>query len=163
MKTLTLIRHSKSSWDIPIEDKLRPLSVRGIRDAHACSTKLAEILPAVNSIFCSTAKRTRDTAMIFAQYMSWPFESLYYTDKLYTFKGTELERFIRAINDTCENAILFGHNDAITDIVNKFGDQKIANVPTTGIISMRFNSNKWNDIEHGEITQVLFPRHLIYD
>ncbi|HCY25183.1 MAG TPA: histidine phosphatase family protein, partial [Cryomorphaceae bacterium] len=38
MKTLYLVRHSKSSWSINgISDRDRPLKGRGIKDAHLVS------------------------------------------------------------------------------------------------------------------------------
>jgi len=35
MKQLLLIRHAKSSWDMPLDDKSRPLINRGIKDSQA--------------------------------------------------------------------------------------------------------------------------------
>jgi phosphohistidine phosphatase len=36
MKNLILIRHAKSNWDAPLQD--RPLDQRGMKDAHLVSS-----------------------------------------------------------------------------------------------------------------------------
>jgi phosphohistidine phosphatase len=160
MKNLILIRHAKSSWDFPILDRERALSQRGIQDAHMVATKIDSFLPKSNIIWSSTAKRASDTAIIFAQNLSWPIESIIFKEDLYTFDDTKLERTIKQCNNSYENIILFGHNGAITDFVNKFGDRYIDNVPTAGFVSMVFDINEWANIKKGKTIKTLFPRDL---
>lgn len=160
MKTLILVRHGKSSWNAPLEDYDRPLTDRGIRDAHHIAEQASAILPKSYVIFSSRAKRAAETAIIFAQVFSFPLESIQFEQNLYTFDIVQLEDFIRNIDNACDNVILFGHNEAITDFVNKFGDVYIENVPTSGLLSFTFNNLVWSDISKGRITKVLFPRDL---
>jgi phosphohistidine phosphatase len=48
---------------------------------------------------------------------------------LYTF---DVKQWRKLLNfEKISNIILFGHNAAITDFVNKFGDVLIENVPTS--------------------------------
>ena len=90
----------------------------------------------------------------------WPLESIQYKDDLYTFDANKLERVIKSCSDDYENVILFGHNEAITELVNKFGDVFIDNVPTTGFVSISFNTNNWSSISEGKILKTIFPRDL---
>lgn len=163
MKNLILIRHSKSSWDAPIDDKQRALSIRGVQDAHLISQKINLLIPKTNLIWCSTAKRTTETAIIFAQNLSWPLESIVFKEELYTFDISKLEKTIKKCSNEYENVILFGHNEAITEFVNKFGDVFIDNVPTTGFVSISFTEDNWTYIKNGKTTKVLFPSHLKND
>jgi phosphohistidine phosphatase len=160
MKNLILIRHAKSSWETAQIDKNRPLSGRGILDAHLVATAVQKWIPKTNLIWSSTAKRASETATIFAQNLQWPLESIIYKDELYTFDVHELEKIIKNCGDGYENVIIFGHNEAITDFVNKFGSSKVANVATSGFVSITFPIASWNDLKTGTTQKILFPKEL---
>uniref|UniRef100_UPI00404B6DBB SixA phosphatase family protein n=1 Tax=Flavobacterium sp. TaxID=239 RepID=UPI00404B6DBB len=160
MKHLTLIRHAKSSWDSPTIDKNRDLSSKGIKNAHLIAQEAQAFLPKTNLIWSSTAKRASETALIFAQNLNWPLESIIYMDDLYTFDMRELVKIIKTCNNSYENVIIFGHNEAITHFVNKFGDNYIDNVPTSGVVSFELPIDSWQDLKPGKIKKTLFPRDL---
>jgi phosphohistidine phosphatase len=163
MKNLILIRHAKSSWDAPVHDKDRVLIQRGVRDAHLVAQNITDYLPKINLIWSSSAKRASETAIIFAQNLMWPIESILFKDELYTFDASKLEKVIKSCNNSYENVILFGHNEAITEFVNKFGDVFIDNVPTAGFVSLSFDVESWSTIHKGKINKILFPRDLKND
>jgi len=160
MKNLILIRHAKSNWDAPLSDKDRSLNKRGIDDAHLVSEKISGDLPKTFVIWSSTAKRASETAMIFTQNISCPVESIIFKDELYTFDSNQLEKTIKSCNNDYDCVILFGHNEAITDFVNKFGDVFIEHVPTSGFVSINFDNDAWGSIDKGTIGQVVFPKDL---
>lgn len=160
MKNLIIVRHAKSSWDAPVQDKDRTLASRGINDAHLVSSYITDYLPKRFVIWSSTAKRASETAMIFTQNMSCPVESIIFKDELYTFDSRELEQIIKSCDDGYDCVILFGHNEAITDFVNKFGDVFVDNVPTSGFVSINFDTDSWKDIRQGKIQKMVFPRDL---
>ena len=160
MKNLILVRHAKSSWYAPVPDKDRSISNRGVKDAQLVSSEVIKYLPKTFIIWSSTAKRASETATIFTQNMSCPLESIVYKDDLYTFECKELVKVIKFCNDSYDCVILFGHNEAITDFVNKFTDVFVENVPTSGFVSINFEVNSWEDIDKGEIKKMIFPRHL---
>lgn len=160
MKNLILIRHAKSSWEAPLEDKDRPLSKRGINDAHLVASEIEDHLPKSYIVWSSTAKRAKNTAYIFAENLSIPLETIIFKDDLYTFDAKSLEDVIKSCNNQFDNLILFGHNDAITNFVNTFGNHAVENVPTAGFVSLSFQQNDWKDIRKGTIEKVLFPSEL---
>jgi phosphohistidine phosphatase len=82
---------------------------------------------------------------------------------LYTFDENQLEKVIKSLNNDVENVILFGHNAAITNFVNKFGDGFIENVPTSGLVWIKFNCKEWKLLKKGTTQTVLFPRDLKYE
>jgi phosphohistidine phosphatase len=163
MKTLILVRHAKSSWEAPLRDYERPLQQRGIQDAHLVSLYICSSLPSQFIIYSSPARRAKDTAKIFAQNCSYPVESIIYTDELYTFDRQNLESEIKKLNNQYDNVMLFGHNEAITDFVNKFGDIFLENVSTCGVVSITFDIDEWSEIRHGKTTNVVFPKDLKHD
>ncbi|KOS05018.1 phosphohistidine phosphatase [Flavobacterium akiainvivens] len=160
MKNLILIRHAKSSWDAPLIDKDRPLSKRGINDAHLVADNVEGSLPQQYIVWSSTAQRAKNTAYIFAENLSIPVETIVFKDDLYTFDEKKLEKIIKSCDDQFDNLILFGHNDAITNFVNTFGNRDIDNVPTSGVVSLHFDQDNWKDIRKGRTETVLFPSDL---
>ena len=160
MKNLILVRHAKSSWATPIQDVDRPLLQRGISDAHLVSSRIMNYIPKTFLLWTSIAKRASDTALIFAQNISFPIENIVYKDDLYTFDENQLEKVIKSCNNLYESVILFGHNEAITNFVNKFGDSFIPNVPTSGFVSLQFEVDYWNKIDKGKIKKIVFPKDL---
>ncbi|WP_333809794.1 SixA phosphatase family protein [Flavobacterium sp.] len=157
MKNLILIRHSKSSWDAPVQDIDRSISQRGVRDAHLIASKTSTILPSSYIVWSSKAKRTQETAYIFSQYLSIPIETILFSEELYTFDVKKLEKCINKCENSYDSLILFGHNEAITKFVNKFGDLYIENVPTSGVVALQFNTNDWNNLSEGKTIATLFP------
>ena len=160
MKNVILIRHAKSSWDSPSTDKKRPLANRGVSDAHLVSSHIASFLPKRSIIWSSTAKRAKDTATIFLQNITYPLESVIYKEELYTFDVIELVKVIKSCNNSYDCVIIFGHNEAITEFVNKFGNTLIDNVSTSGFVSIDFDVDAWEAIEKGHTKKVVFPRDL---
>ena len=160
MKNLILIRHAKSSWESPVHDKDRGLTTKGIKDAHNVSSQIGIYLPKTYVMWSSVARRAVDTALIFAQNISYPIESIVYKDDLYTFEEKRLEKLINSCNTAFDSIILFGHNGAITDFVNKFGDIYIDNVPTSGFVSLKFDTDDWKKINKGKTDKTIFPKDL---
>lgn len=158
MKNLILIRHAKSSWDIPLSDVDRPLSKRGVSDAFLISSKITKFLPSKFVVWSSVAKRTQETCYIFAQNLLIPIENIIFRKDLYTFDYKDLYDKISKCDNRYENIILFGHNDAITNFVNKFGNKYIENVPTSGVVQIEFNEDNWLNIKKGKVINILFPK-----
>ena len=163
MKNLILIRHSKSSWDAPVQDIDRSISQRGVKDAHLIAAKTPEILPPSYIVWCSKAKRTQETAFIFSQYLSIPLETIRFSEDLYTFDAKSLEKSIKKCENSYDSLILFGHNEAITKFVNKFGDLYIDNVPIAGLVHLQFDCDHWENLSKGKTICTLFPSHFKHE
>jgi phosphohistidine phosphatase len=160
MKNLILIRHAKSSWDAPLIDHDRPVSNRGIQDAHLVAAKVSEHLPKSYVVWSSTAIRAKNTAYVFAENLSIPIESINFREDLYTFDSGTLAKIIKTCDNQFDNLILFGHNDAITNFVNTFGNREVENIPTSGFVSMLFDTNDWKNLTKGSTDRLIFPREL---
>ena len=160
MKNLILIRHAKSSWDAPVQDIERSISSRGVQNAHLIAIKAVDIVPKSYIVWCSNAKRTKETAYIFSQYLSVPIDVIQFSNELYTFDDKQLLQIIKKCKNEHDNLILFGHNEAITNFVNKFGDVYIDNVPTSGFVQIEFDNEKWDIISNGRTKKTVFPRDL---
>jgi phosphohistidine phosphatase len=160
MKSLILVRHAKSSWDFPVSDKERPLIEIGIEGITNVAVKSRVLLPKEYTIWSSTAKRANQTAILFCQVNNINTDEIIFKDSLYTFDEDQLENEIKQCDDSVESLILFGHNGAITNFVNKFGNKFIMNVPTAGFVMIQFEENNWQYINRGRIVKTIFPKEI---
>ncbi len=160
MKNLTFVRHGKSGYEIGLPDKQRTLNKTGIEKSRIVADEFKKHLPKQFSIHSSTAIRAKMTAIIFANIFGIRESEIFYYDQLYTFDGFELEKIIKLTSDNVTNLLIFGHNEGITDFVNKFGSINIDNVPTSGLVSIDFESDNWSKIKNGITIKTIFPKEL---
>jgi len=160
MKTLTLIRHSKSSWDDPVTDSKRDLSPNGILKARKVALFTKNRVNPEAIVWSSYAKRAHKTAILFLENWVWNLSKIEIVDQLYTFDSNQLEQIVKSCQNDCNNLILFGHNNAITDFVNKFGDVFIDNVPTAGFVTITFDTDSWSKINKGKTIEIIVPRDI---
>ncbi|MBT8283769.1 MAG: histidine phosphatase family protein [Flavobacteriaceae bacterium] len=160
MKQLIMVRHGKSSWDLGVEDRDRPLKERGVKDAHKVSRHFGAFSVKPDMVFSSPAIRALHTCVIFLRVMKIPYQKFSLADGLYVFSGNELLDFLRDLPDSQDKIMIFGHNHAFTEIVNELGDVHIDNVPTTGLVHLSFNIRQWKDIKRGKTERVVIPKEL---
>lgn len=160
MKNLILVRHAKSSWEFDVIDHERPLNSRGLEDANLVSKELAKEHLEVDKLASSDAFRAKHTAEIFIENLGIDSSIISFHYDLYDFAGYNLIDFIKSCEEGMDNLMIFGHNHAITDFVNTYGDQVIDNVPTSGFVKIQFDITHWKDLQKGKTIQTLFPRDL---
>jgi phosphohistidine phosphatase len=146
MKTITFLRHSKSSWDYILEDVDRPLNEVGIEKIKKVAESSKHQFINSDIIFSSTANRAIHTCLILTRHLSISNSKIRLSEDLYTFNHFEVFNFIKKIEDKYSQVVLVGHNPAYTEISNYFSENKILNLPTARWFSMKFDSNKWSDI-----------------
>lgn len=161
MKKLTLIRHAKSSWNNPINDFKRRIIEEGIQKTIKVATETKKLFNDKSLIWISPAERTRQTAKLFLSIWGENNEmQIQFKENLYTFDLNQLEKIVKSCSNEFKSLILFGHNSAITDFVNKFGNIFIDNVPTSGYVSIIFECDDWNKINKGKTEKIIFPRDI---
>lgn len=160
MKKITLIRHAKSSWDLPLDDFHRPLLPIGVERAKTVANYFKTKIDRTSFIVSSPAIRASKTAEIFLFIWDIPLKNCNFIDGIYTFSLAQLEEIVKSCSNNQNSVILFCHNSAITDFVNKFGDSKIANVPTAGLVEIIFDTNDWKTIKQGKTSAIIFPKEL---
>ncbi|MFC5045700.1 SixA phosphatase family protein [Aquimarina hainanensis] len=160
MKTLYLIRHAKSSWEFDLEDHKRPLNSRGLKDAKRIGEKLETTVKMVDRVLCSTATRAKQTAEIITPYLKIKDEQVHFVPELYDFNGAQVMKVIKECDNEVTSLIIFGHNHALTSLVNLLGSQMIDNLPTAGVVGIEFDVDQWGKIDVGNILLSVFPKHL---
>ncbi|RKN78018.1 SixA phosphatase family protein [Ulvibacterium marinum] len=160
MKTLILVRHGKSSWEYSVDDKDRPLNERGINDGHLVSSIFHSRDIGIDAVFSSPANRALHTCMIFLRQLHFPFGQLELSEMLYDFSGDSVLEFVQSLDENLKTVMIFGHNHAFTHIANSLGNTYIDNVPTSGLVHLEFDIDRWTSVEKGTTIQTIFPKHL---
>ena len=145
MKTLTLVRHAKSSWkDGDLSDRERPLNERGERDAPLMGKRIvaAGIRPSL--IIASPAVRAWTTAKIIAEEIGYPREFLQREKTLYLASLDHILDILVAQDADFNNVMLVGHNPGMTTFANYLSPGVTDNLPTAGVVSVGFEQEDWN-------------------
>ena len=145
MKTLTILRHAKSSWkDSSLSDHDRPRNKRGEGYAPVMGARVQQAGIRPSLILCSPAVRAWTTAKLIAQEISYPNEFLQRDERLYL---ADMQRIIDLLceQDLGFNSIMIvGHNPGFTDFANYLVPGFTNNIPTCGVVSVIIDTDDWN-------------------
>ncbi len=161
MKTLTILRHAKSSWgDANLVDHDRPLNARGKRDAPIMAARMAVFGIRPSLILSSSARRAWSTAKEVAKELSYPAEFLQREHDLYHAGVSRLLDVLAEQDTGFNNILLVGHNPGLTDFANYLVPDLTDNIPTCGYLSVNFELDNWNlkDAESVELVIYDYPK-----
>jgi phosphohistidine phosphatase len=115
VRTLSLLRHAKSSWDDPsLSDAARPLAPRGRRDAARIADHLVTTGFEPELVLCSPAVRTRETLELVRDALGDP--TVVFDDGLYGASSGGLLARLRLVEDAVASVLLIGHNPGLHDL-----------------------------------------------
>lgn len=114
-RTLILMRHAKADRPPGVRDEDRPLTARGHADAAAAGAWLARCGLCPDLVFCSPAKRTRQTwhgvSVALAAGSAPPVR---YDAALYLGGAEDLLELLRGVDSGMRTVLLIGHNPAVS-------------------------------------------------
>jgi phosphohistidine phosphatase len=116
--------------------------------------KLTSLIP--EKVISSPANRALHTAVIFARVFEFPLSEIVINNILYESSADKILDMLRKIDDDCKSVMIFGHNPDFTDIVNKFLKNPLDNVPTSGAVTLRFNTESWSNIDRTNLEKHIF-------
>jgi phosphohistidine phosphatase len=162
MKTLLLVRHAKSSWkDARLSDHQRPLNKRGKKAAPEMARRLKRLGLKPDVIVSSDARRALDTAAAMAEGLGLPKEVVRPMSELYGAASKEILEIALRFDEGWQQVMVVGHNPGFTELTNRFYPHFIANVPTAGVVELRFDASSWRQIsrENLEFSRFDFPKN----
>ncbi len=117
MKTLTLLRHAKSTWDDPVaRDFDRPLNRRGRKAARTIGREMRDQDLAFDAVIASPAVRVMETlADVGDGYGGGIAPS--YDKRIYLASSATLLDLIHAVDDRVERLLVVGHNPGLEQLV----------------------------------------------
>ena len=157
MKTLFLVRHAKSSWEIgAATDFDRSLNERGLKDAPKMASRIVAAKHSIDHFISSPALRAKTTAAIFAKAYQVAPEDITLIPSLYEPTVSAFEQVTRGIDDRYSTVAIFSHNPEITTFVNSFKVVQVDDMPTWAVAGIRFDCARWQDFRSAPAELLLF-------
>jgi len=154
MKTVYIVRHGKT---IPasanITDADRMLTDTGVARTCRVALFMAESKPVIDQIITSPAERAFATALIIADKLGFQANKVVSNEKLFTGDDKDALEIIEGLDDSTNSVMIVGHNPVITITANHFADPKLESLPTTGVVSVNLDIEKWSDLKKAKVIQ----------
>jgi phosphohistidine phosphatase len=163
MKTLYLMRHAKSSYEEPgVSDADRPLIQKGINKTKLIVDFLLKRETRIDLMVSSPAVRAYETARILAEGLFYPINKIKTDRKIYDGYYDRILDIIYGTSNDVNSLMIFGHNPTMTHLANLFLHPGMENMPTSCVVCLSFNTEKWEDIPSAEAVQefIIFPKML---
>ena len=152
MKTLTIVRHAKSSWNTKHIDHDRPLNKRGLDAAPKIGAEILRRGIVPNKIFSSTAVRAATTAQLIGREIGIESSEIFYDKELYLACITDYEKVIRRIDETLsiEHLMIVSHNPGSHELSHYLvNDDVIDQFITCSVASIDLDIDYWGEIDQG--------------
>ncbi|MCA1198685.1 histidine phosphatase family protein [Sphingomonas sp. R647] len=167
MKTLTVLRHAKSSWDDAVaRDFDRPLNARGQRAAVTVGRHMRSEGLAFDHVVASPAVRIVETV----EQVETGYGSALAPEwdrRIYLASASTLLDVVHELPAGADSALLIGHNPGLEDLVlmlvpDRVGDLLRDSVeekfPTAALAMITFDTDDWGAIRSSAGTLVRFVR-----
>lgn len=163
---LIVMRHAKSSWDIPwSDDHDRTLAPRGRHAAALIGKWLADAGHAPDRVLCSTATRTRQTWQIVGESLPEPKQATF-ERRLYHAGSRQIREMIAA-SPADETVMVIGHNPGIGQFAEEIvydapPHPDFRRYPTAATLVVRLELKSWTDLRFrsGRFVDFAVPRDI---
>lgn len=167
MKTLTLLRHAKSSWDDPVaRDFDRPLNSRGKKAAVAIGRHMRAAGLAFDHVVASPAVRVMETV----EQVEAGYDGALAPDwdrRVYLASASSLLDVVHELPAGADSALLIGHNPGLEDLIlllipdrggDPLRDAVEEKFPTAALAMMTFDVDAWDAVKAGGGALASFTR-----
>ncbi len=147
MKKLILMRHAKSSWDLPLSDIQRPLNERGLRNAPEMGRRIKNsgIIPQL--IYTSDAVRAYTTAQLVREALNSDIP-IQVEPKIYDSTLQTLLRIIENFPEEVDTILMIGHNPTISLLTNYLAGKEVGYFATAAMACLKFPGT-WQEVSGG--------------
>ena len=168
MKTLTLLRHAKSTWDDPVaRDFDRPLNRRGRKAARAVGAEMRRLGLAFDAVIASPAVRVKETLAEVEQGYGGPL-SPEYDQRVYLATPAALLDLVRGADDGAQRLLVVGHNPGMESLALELSDgaglrdEVAVKYPTGTLAEIDLPARSWRQVApgSGRIARFIRPRDL---
>jgi phosphohistidine phosphatase len=167
MKTLTLLRHAKSSWNDPVErDFDRPLNDRGRRAARVMGDHMRRESLRFDAVVVSPSVRTLET--LSAAQTAFGRDLPHVEDRrIYLASSVTLLEVLRDCDNSAESVLLVGHNPGLEDLIldlvpdvgsNPMRDEVYAKFPTASLAVLECDVDDWASLDRKKARLLSFTR-----
>ena len=162
MKNLLVLRHAKSSWNLPaLDDHERPLNKRGRLDAPRMGELVREngLIPDV--VISSDAVRTRLTAEAVAEAARYAGKILL-DPHLYMASPDDILSLLPTVRENAETVMIVGHNPGLEELVEHLTGER-QDLPTAALAQIGLPIDQWRNLKRstrGTLLGIWRPREL---
>ena len=172
MKSLTILRHAKSGWDVAVErDFDRQINTPGARGAELIGQWLKRRKLPVDRIIASPAVRVTETLDIFQPAAGLDMLEPHWDRRIYLASAATLIDVIRDTGRDAQHLLISGHNPGLEDLVlmlvpESAGDELRTKVeeklPTSALARLDLDIADWHDLDTGiaRFADFIRPRDL---
>jgi phosphohistidine phosphatase len=159
MKILHLVRHAHADNSGTSKDFFRALTSNGMMDAARMARNMANDGVKPDFIISSNAERAMRTAETFADQLKFDSENIVYEADLYDGRMQEYLSVLNKIDNSKNEAMLFGHNPIISFMAEYLTGEDIGDVPTSGVVTISFDNINWNEVvkKSGHLVKYVSP------
>lgn len=149
MKSVFVLRHGKSDWNIGYgSDHDRPLAPRGIAAAKLMGRFLTDNRQIPAKILTSTAVRASTTAELAMTSGQWDCP-ISYCEDLYGATVSTVLNLLQREDDALSSILLVGHQPTWSEIIADFTGGTAIHFPTAALARVDFESDRWRDVATG--------------
>lgn len=168
MKTLTLLRHAKSTWDDPVaRDFDRPLNRRGRKAARTIGREMRALGLRFDKVLASPAVRVTETLADVAEAFGREIEPEF-DERVYLASAETLLEFVQATDDAASALLVVGHNpglENLTLLLTRDGELRrevLVKYPTATLAQISLPVAHWAEVGAGmgTLTRFIRPRDL---
>ncbi len=171
MKKLTLLRHAKSGWDVPVaRDFDRPLNERGKRGARRMGRYMRDEGLAYDHVLASPAVRVVDTLDELWDGYGRSLSAVL-DKRIYLASSATLLDVVQEAPDSAGHILLSGHNPGMEEMIlmlipdtagDELRDAVEEKYPTSALAEMEFDLDRWDDLKarSGRLVRFVRPRDL---
>lgn len=143
-------------------DQDRELTPIGVQQSIKIGSYLSSENFIVDAIFCSSAERARQTAMLAAEKLQHDAQKIVIEEKLYDASVRIFFDLINRLDNGFNNVMYVGHNPALTYLAEYLTRSEIGNITPGGITIIKFNIASWTEVSQGnaELIYYLTPETL---
>ncbi len=145
MKLIFVLRHSKAEHNFLTNDFERLLTDRGKKDILKVAKKFKSLDVVFDEILCSSAKRTTQTIIDFANTLGYK-NDVRFKEELYHAPKEMYYKQLSMLGTNVHKVLIVAHNPGITDFVNSLGIVSMDNMPTSGLFGFVAHTLDWSEI-----------------
>jgi phosphohistidine phosphatase len=168
MKTLTLLRHAKSSWDDPVQrDFDRPLNKRGRKAARTIGQEMRAQGLTFDQVLASPAVRVVETLADVSDGYGQAIAPDY-DKRVYLASAEAMLEFVQGTDESRSRLLIVGHNPGLENLVlllaqeGALRSEVLIKYPTATLAEITLPVDRWPDVREGvgTLTRFIRPRDL---
>lgn len=145
IKNLYLLRHGQAASPFGVKDKLRPLTSMGEQDIISLGRMMQSKSFNPDQIYCSTAKRTRQSLELFFGGDAGASRTVY-LDTIYEASLEALVRLVGNTPDTVTDLLIVGHNPGLSYLYEYYTGPNYSDMVPGEMVKIVFENLGWHEV-----------------